>query len=393
MSDTFQATQLTQVSGRLDEARLILFQPAEDGAVPVVFVPELPTRVQPELAILAGILAGAGGLSIAFFQNPNLTIVAFVAAALVALLAIFRSLFVVVPEGTTAILLLGGRHHRTLPPGRFLVNPFVVVSHIVSRRVIPFDVPLRGFPAQDDVRLDVDAVLTFRVTEPREFVFQAAVEEFDGILMATAMAELRHLLRSHAWSAIFDFPEGLDAEALGRIRAAMHPYGVEVTGLRILAVRPPAGYLESEEARTLAILQRREEEERRALLSLQESNRETIRREVLEADVRATEIEAQREALRLERLQERLARFPEAAAYDLERSRVEVSRALAGNTRALVQMGREGDAGSPVVLSVGTEGVPVTDGLPAGEAEPEPVPARSRRRRTGGEDGSDAASS
>ena len=58
-----------------------------------------------------------------------------------------------------------------------------------------------------------------------------------------------------------------------------------------------------------------------------------------EASKAAIEIEAAAEAMRLEKLEERLSAYPTAARYDLEMARLRVAQQLAGNTRAVVSLG------------------------------------------------------
>jgi hypothetical protein len=71
-----------------------------------------------------------------------------------------------------------------------------------------------------------------------------------------------------------------------------------------------------------------------------------------EADARrkVVELEAEAEALRLERLEERLKAFPLAAQYEWESAQLEVARSLAGNPRAVVQVGNVGDVTRALVL-------------------------------------------
>ncbi|GIK56969.1 MAG: hypothetical protein HND44_12370 [Chloroflexi bacterium] len=47
--------------------------------------------------------------------------------------------------------------------------------------------------------------------------------------------------------------------------------------------------------------------------------------------------------MRLQKLQERLQKYPEAAEYDVGMIKLEVARSLAGNTRAMLQMGSADD--------------------------------------------------
>jgi hypothetical protein len=87
------------------------------------------------------------------------------------------------------------------------------------------------------------------------------------------------------------------------------------------------------------------------------------------------EIEAANEAFRLEQLQERLTAYPQASRFDLESARLEVAKALAGNTRAMLQVGSGGDIASALVMRD-------LDAEPDGvEPAPTASPARPRRPR------------
>jgi hypothetical protein len=66
---------------------------------------------------------------------------------------------------------------------------------------------------------------------------------------------------------------------------------------------------------------------------------------VQQAEVRrrVSEIESETLATRLRRLEEILAEFPRAAEWDWQSEQLNVVRALAANTRAVVQLGQLSD--------------------------------------------------
>src|SRR3954452_9492196 len=55
------------------------------------------------------------------------------------------------------------------------------------------------------------------------------------------------------------------------------------------------------------------------------------------------ELEADAEDLRFARLQQRLQQYPQAADWDVGSARLEIARALASNTRAVVEVGNTSD--------------------------------------------------
>jgi hypothetical protein len=62
-----------------------------------------------------------------------------------------------------------------------------------------------------------------------------------------------------------------------------------------------------------------------------------------EAQRRIAELEAEAEEMRLARLEDRLKKYPLAAQWEVETLRLEIARALAGNSRAILQLGTASD--------------------------------------------------
>jgi hypothetical protein len=124
----------------------------------------------------------------------------------------------------------------------------------------------------------------------------------------------------------------------------------------------------TEEARQLAVVKRAEqvqqqelalhrlhdaeELERQRVITLAQRTREDLRQQIENAALRRQliELEAENEALRLGRLEERLRQNPSAARLDWDRHQLEVARALAGNTRAVLQVGNAGDIGRVLMI-------------------------------------------
>jgi hypothetical protein len=136
-------------------------------------------------------------------------------------------------------------------------------------------------------------------------------------------------------------------------------------------VEPPRDFLASREARRLAVLRTSEQEEQAGLGRRMQADRDALARQEAQARFereqekaelaaavrrREIELEAETEALRLARLQERLAAYPEAARWDWAGERLKVARRLAGNSRAIIQLGGAGDIADALVAGASTEG-------------------------------------
>jgi regulator of protease activity HflC (stomatin/prohibitin superfamily) len=378
--------QLVQLRVPLDEAADAFAQPDDQGRAPIVVVPVTPSRVQREL-LLIGVAVLLGGLVVtSIMDRPALAAALYLAGLVLVVVAVWQAFWLLVPEGTTALLVKGGRHSGTKDGGRHFVSPFIAVSHLVTRREIPYDAPVFETPTQDNVRASIDTLITFAITDPYRFVYNITADDFDQVLQASCQDALRSMVRQVTLDRVMDV--GLaETEALrATLNAMTGDYGVSVTRVVVTAARPPIDFLRSEEARLLSIVHRAEQTERQALEQRRQTDADLLARQQLLARIerdgeelrlqlqqaemrrRVTELDAETQLLRLQRLEEVLRAFPVAAAWEAEGQRLEVARALAGNSRAVVQMGSAEDIARAFIIRdvyQSSPGAPPLDGASA----------------------------
>jgi membrane protease subunit HflK len=377
--------QLSQVQAPLQDAAEVLATADAEGRQPIVLVPTRASRVRIDL-VVAGLLL----LAPVWFADLAVAPRAVGATLAIGLIVIgvLRALFVSVPEGAQAVLLQRGRFLERVGPGVRFVRPGIVVSHVVTTRDTPFDAPSSEIATSDDVRVNVDLLVTFRIIAPERFVFSISAFDFDQVLQATCQEAIRMLVRSKASTEILDISD-MDAEQLrGHIGARLDPYGVEIVRVVLTHVIPPAQFIASHEARRLATLQRAEEEELHALQALQAADREALRQQQIRARREEIELEADNEAGRIERLEALLRRYPTAMRWDVDSQRLNVARALAANSRALLQVGTPADVAGALLMqtspnggaaeaSAATERGPASD---VAEARDRELPAATRTK-------------
>ena len=265
------------------------------------------------------------------------------------------------PEGVTALLARGGKHIQTVGSGLHFVPPWVVISHLVSRREIPYDAPVKEAPTSDNVRAAVDTSITFLVTDAYKFVYGISADGFDQVFQAACQDALRSMVRLVTSDQVNDLAHQETAGLREALSADVERYGVTITKINITEARPPAEFLRSQEARQLAVLQRAEQNEQQALAQRRQADQETLARQQVVARVerereelqvqvqqaesrrRIAELEAEAEAIRLTRIEEGLRNNPHAAQRELQMGQLEVARALAGNSRAALQVGGADD--------------------------------------------------
>jgi regulator of protease activity HflC (stomatin/prohibitin superfamily) len=348
-ADPYQTNylQLTQARVDLEDAGEAFTVPDATGRLPIVVLPKQPFRIRNEFVIIGAIAIVVGVLfDLSLQVRGGLLGV----GALLVFLGVFQSFVVAVPEGAQALLLKSGRYWKTVGAGRHIVPPWIVVSHVVTVREIPFNALAAETPTSDDVRVDIDVLLTFTITAPDRFVFAISAPDFDQVCQAACLDAIRLLVRAKASDEVLDLTAD-DADWLKtQVGAAIGAYGVEIQRVVITHVQPPRPFMASRESRKLAAVQRDEQTDRHALEERLLSDREALERQRITAQRERIELEAANEDLRLRHLQARLTAYPQAARRDLDDQRLAVARALAGNSRAMVQVGSGGDVADALIV-------------------------------------------
>jgi len=337
--------QLTQLTVPLADAQLAFGTPDATGRLPIILLPTAPFRVNTTLVLIGAIALVAGViLSVALAARA----VGIAAGLVLIVVGVLPAFFVRIPEGSNAILLQRGRFLKTLGPGNHRLMPWIAVSHLVTSREIPFDIPCASVPNAEGVRVSLDILLTFRVVHPEKFVFAISAPDFDQVCQASGQDALRRLVRTTTTDGVLDLDEHACQALAANIDGALEPYGVSVKKAVLTYVRLPDDVMRSLEARRLATVQLSEESEVQALRVQRDANAHALDQQQVAARRRVFEIEADNETFRLAQLERRLQEYPAATRWDFERQRLDVARALAGNTKAIVQM----SAGTDVATSL-----------------------------------------
>jgi regulator of protease activity HflC (stomatin/prohibitin superfamily) len=380
--------QLSQMRVPLDRAGDVFAQKDARGRTPVVLVPVNPHRIQNAFVIAGLVVLVAGfiaGILLDQWAWPSLGSVLGVGLIV---FGVYRSFLVRVPEGTTALLTRGGRYVRTLEAGSQVVPPWFAVSHLATRREIPYDVPAVDALTKDNVRATVDTLITFTIADPYLFVYSITADDFDEILLAACLDAIRGGVRLLPADRIADLTRQETTKLREALNVEVEPYGVAIKKINVTDARPPDEFLRLQESRQLAIFQRSEQTERQALAQRIQADAEVLarqqavaqverEREMLQSQVqqaetrkRIAELEAETEELRLSTLEERLIKYPQAAAHEMQRAQLEIARALAGNTRAVLQIGAADDILRAYVMRKFLEHEPGSgDTPPEGQAD------------------------
>ena len=131
-----------------------------------------------------------------------------------------------------------GEYHRTVEPGLRLIWPFIDRLVKVDMRERVIDVPPQRVITEDNVVVEVDAVVYYRVLDPVKVVYN--VEDFNMAVIKLAQTNLRNQIGDLSLDETLTSREKINA-ALGQILdEATDKWGVKVTRVEIQRIDPPA---------------------------------------------------------------------------------------------------------------------------------------------------------
>jgi regulator of protease activity HflC (stomatin/prohibitin superfamily) len=141
-------------------------------------------------------------------------------------------------------------------PGMIILIPGIQKMVRVSLRTVTMDVPSQDVITKDNVTVKVNAVVYFRVMDPRKAIVE--VEDFYYATSLISQTTLRSILGQNMFDDLLSNREAINAELQKVIDLQTEPWGVKVTAVEVRNVDLPA-----EMQRAIAI-QAQAERERRA---------------------------------------------------------------------------------------------------------------------------------
>lgn len=157
--------------------------------------------------------------------------------ALIIILIFLRASIRIVKEYERAVMFRLGRLIGAKGPGLFFIIPIIDVIKVVDLRVITFDVPKQRVITRDNVSVDVDAVVYYRVFDP-----QKAVVSVENYIVATnllAQTTLRDVLGQVELDELLSKREELSKRLTEILDAATDNWGIKVQAVAIKDVTLP----------------------------------------------------------------------------------------------------------------------------------------------------------
>jgi regulator of protease activity HflC (stomatin/prohibitin superfamily) len=150
---------------------------------------------------------------------------------LVVLVVILLALSIkILREYERAVVFFLGRFQRVFGPGMIVIIPGVQQMVRVDLRTRVFDVP-QDVITRDNVSVKVNAVIYFRVVDPRNAIIQ--VEKFIEATSQLAQTTLRSVLGKHELDQLLSEREQLNLDIQTVLDAQTDAWGIKVSNVEI----------------------------------------------------------------------------------------------------------------------------------------------------------------
>ena len=152
-------------------------------------------------------------------------------------IAILSQALKMVKEYERVVIFRLGRLSGVKGPGLFLIIPIVDTVVKIDLRVVTIDVPKQAVITRDNVTVEVDAVVYYKVTEP-----SAAVTEVENYRFATSMLSqttLRDVLGQIELDDVLSQREQINKDIQELLDVSTDPWGIKVTSVTLRDVSLP----------------------------------------------------------------------------------------------------------------------------------------------------------
>jgi regulator of protease activity HflC (stomatin/prohibitin superfamily) len=147
------------------------------------------------------------------------------------------SAFNILKEYERGVIFLLGRFWKVKGPGLIIVVPGIQKMIKVSLRTVVMDVPPQDIITKDNVTVKVNAVIYFRVMDPRKAIIE--VEDYLYATSQLAQTTLRSTLGQSSLDDLLSKRDEINAQLQKVIDDQTEPWGVKVANVEVKNVDLP----------------------------------------------------------------------------------------------------------------------------------------------------------
>ena len=155
----------------------------------------------------------------------------FAVVVLVMAIAVAASLFRVLREYERGVIFMLGRFYKVKGPGLIIIIPVLQQMVRVDLRTVVMDVPTQDVISRDNVSVQVNAVIYFKVVDPERAIIQ--VENFLEATSQLSQTTLRSVLGKHELDDMLAERERLNADIQTILDKQTAAWGIKVANVEI----------------------------------------------------------------------------------------------------------------------------------------------------------------
>ncbi len=150
---------------------------------------------------------------------------------LVLVIALLLSMFRVLREYERGVIFMLGRFYRVKGPGLIVIIPILQQMVRVDLRTLVMDVPTQDVISRDNVSVQVNAVIYFRVVDPERAIIQ--VENYLEATSQLSQTTLRSVLGQHELDDMLAERDRLNDDIQAILDKQTEAWGVKVANVEI----------------------------------------------------------------------------------------------------------------------------------------------------------------
>ncbi len=150
---------------------------------------------------------------------------------LVMAVGLLLSMFRVLREYERGVIFMLGRFYKVKGPGLIIIIPILQQMVRVDLRTVVMDVPTQDVISRDNVSVQVNAVIYFRVIDPERAIIQ--VENFLEATSQLSQTTLRSVLGQHELDDMLAEREQLNADVQAILDKQTAAWGIKVANVEI----------------------------------------------------------------------------------------------------------------------------------------------------------------
>lgn len=155
----------------------------------------------------------------------------FIGILLIGVFLLLASAFRVLREYERGVVFLLGRFWRIKGPGLVILIPVIQQMVRVDLRTVVMDVPSQDVISRDNISVRVNAVLYFRVVDPKNAIIQ--VENYFEATSQLAQTTLRSVLGQHELDEMLAERERLNSDVQKILDSQTDGWGIKVSNVEI----------------------------------------------------------------------------------------------------------------------------------------------------------------